>query len=390
MIDSGAFTLFNSTNGKMGWLNIDNYCKFLDTFGQFSEKYVMLDVINNHEASKDNYELMLKRDLNPMFVFTTYDNDYTYLKQAVARNPHICVAGGVTSYRQWMQKRYQDVYKNTQALMHGLGFVKFPDMLQLPLHSVDSSSWVQASQVFGAIAAKEFVSVQPMNLPSGLVFFLDFQYGTTKAPFTNGGSLYGNRNTGGATPFATPAPVGGLYGAGRFTYSTNQTSSTTATTVAAATTIATNTVTSASWAQLGYDSDFSASAAAPNSIIKAITVPTSSIPNFDIDAIRGFLIVSGATDNIVTVAQNLPQFTQLDLVNGNITFFVSSSNQANLQGGNSEFKIYYNKATRYLALIFLQPQQSIQPMWHCQVLAMSILMTLISQYLILPTQQAWM
>lgn len=151
MIDSGAFTLFNSKNGKMSWLNIDNYCKFLDTFGQFSEKYVMLDVINNHEASKDNYELMLKRDLNPMFVFTTYDNDYTYLKQAVARNPHICVAGGVTSYRQWMQKRYQDVYKNTQALMHGLGFVKFPDMLQLPLHSVDSSSWVQASQVFGIL-----------------------------------------------------------------------------------------------------------------------------------------------------------------------------------------------------------------------------------------------
>jgi hypothetical protein len=35
-------------------------------------------------------------------------------------------------------------------------------------------------KVFGQIAAKEFVSVQPMNLPSGLVFYLDFQYGTTK------------------------------------------------------------------------------------------------------------------------------------------------------------------------------------------------------------------
>jgi hypothetical protein len=32
-------------------------------------------------------------------------------------------------------------------------------------------------KVFGQIAAKEFVSVQPMNLPSGLVFYLDFQYG---------------------------------------------------------------------------------------------------------------------------------------------------------------------------------------------------------------------
>ena len=35
-------------------------------------------------------------------------------------------------------------------------------------------------KVFGQIAAKEFVSVQPMNLPSGLVFFLDFQYGQEK------------------------------------------------------------------------------------------------------------------------------------------------------------------------------------------------------------------
>ena len=59
-------------------------------------------------------------------------------------------------------------------------------------------------KVFGQIAAKEFVSVQPMNLPSGLVFYLDFQYGTTKSPFTSGNSLYGdtsanfgNTNTGG-------------------------------------------------------------------------------------------------------------------------------------------------------------------------------------------------
>ena len=31
-------------------------------------------------------------------------------------------------------------------------------------------------KIFGQIAAKEFVSVQPMNLPAGLVFYLDFQY----------------------------------------------------------------------------------------------------------------------------------------------------------------------------------------------------------------------
>ena len=31
-------------------------------------------------------------------------------------------------------------------------------------------------RVFGEIVAKEFVSVQPMSLPSGLVFYLDFKY----------------------------------------------------------------------------------------------------------------------------------------------------------------------------------------------------------------------
>ena len=31
-------------------------------------------------------------------------------------------------------------------------------------------------RIFGEIAAQDFVSVQPMNLPSGLVFYLDFKY----------------------------------------------------------------------------------------------------------------------------------------------------------------------------------------------------------------------
>ena len=57
-------------------------------------------------------------------------------------------------------------------------------------------------KVFGQVAAQEFVSVQPMNLPSGLVFYLDFQYGTTKDPFTAGQSMYGT--TGSTYPFTTP------------------------------------------------------------------------------------------------------------------------------------------------------------------------------------------
>ena len=43
-------------------------------------------------------------------------------------------------------------------------------------------------RIFGEIAAQDFVSVQPMNLPSGLVFYLDFKYGTSVGGFTTGKS----------------------------------------------------------------------------------------------------------------------------------------------------------------------------------------------------------
>jgi len=150
MIDSGAFTLFNAKK-EQPWLNLDGYCNFLEQYGELVEKYVMLDVIGNDHKSKENYEIMLKRGFNPMFVFTMADNDYSYLKQAVANNPHLCVAGGVTTKGDWMTKRFQDVYSKTQAKIHGLGYVSYPKIYQLPLHSVDSSSWVQASQVYGVL-----------------------------------------------------------------------------------------------------------------------------------------------------------------------------------------------------------------------------------------------
>ena len=73
-------------------------------------------------------------------------------------------------------------------------------------------------RIFGEIAAQDFVSVQPMNLPSGLVFYLDFQYGNARSGMTKGSSLMGK--TGPFSPSGSEAPFGkdGLYGAGRYGY----------------------------------------------------------------------------------------------------------------------------------------------------------------------------
>lgn len=55
-------------------------------------------------------------------------------------------------------------------------------------------------RVFAGLIANELVSVQPMSLPSGLLFYMDYRYDTVKAgnqadDFSSGGSLFGDRNS---------------------------------------------------------------------------------------------------------------------------------------------------------------------------------------------------
>jgi hypothetical protein len=195
-------------------------------------------------------------------------------------------------------------------------------------------------KVFGQIAAKEFVSVQPMNLPSGLVFFLDFQYGNTKNPFTQGDSLYG---AGGSSqyPFSTlnsnlqPEDAGGLYGAGKFTYSTNQFSesiSTSQTTGSVAT-----------WDDVNFDSTLSESIANGQVAEILINAATSQLPNFDPDAVRGFVPVTGS----ITSANLLPAYTTYNYTANTITFYVTASAAGviALTGSLGDVQVFYNKAT---------------------------------------------
>ena len=46
-------------------------------------------------------------------------------------------------------------------------------------------------RVFGQLLASELVAMQPMSLPAGLLFFLDFKFDRNKNGFTSGGSVYG-------------------------------------------------------------------------------------------------------------------------------------------------------------------------------------------------------
>jgi len=151
-------------------------------------------------------------------------------------------------------------------------------------------------KVFGQIASKEFVSVQPMNLPSGLVFFLDFQYGQEKQAdfgpagdvYTSPASMYGDTN-----PANGADPSDGLYGAGRFAYSINQFSAS-----------STATVTDTSWESVHYSAELSASISATG-VYETVSFPAGDLLRPDKKGVRAF-VISGSE------AETYPQYTEYD------------------------------------------------------------------------------
>jgi hypothetical protein len=176
-------------------------------------------------------------------------------------------------------------------------------------------------KVFGSLSTKEFMSVQPMNLPSGLVFFLDFQYGDAKQlsfgpagdAYTSPSSMYGNTN-----PGAGADPSGGLYGAGRFGYSINQFS---ASLIGSAN--------AAAWADVNYEAEKSASIAA-GVTYSTLTVDMSSLTgsgatNPDFKGVRAFTATSAS---VATTANILPQYTSVSGGTVKFVYAVASSSFA--------------------------------------------------------------
>lgn len=160
-------------------------------------------------------------------------------------------------------------------------------------------------KVFAQISTKDFVSVQPMTLPSGLIFFLDFKYGSGVNGFGANTNMYGNVSTAGDKMTVDEEVEGGLYGAGRFGYSINQKSGSAAATVA-----------TVSIADLGYDATLATGS------FRSAAIPTSSIPGFDVEGIRAFRLVTGST-----VIDTKDQFTKLS--GGNLVFIVDSGDVTN-------------------------------------------------------------
>jgi len=156
--------------------------------------------------------------------------------------------------------------------------------------SQNSEQWAGVAlplvrRVFAEISAKEFVSVQPMNLPSGLIFYLDFKYGTTRGGlpgqngYTTNQSLFGGN---GIKLGSTDAAVNGLYGVGRYAYTENYQSAS-----------FTFTTGSATLNDLDFDSSLSSSTLSFTGVKLSVNIGSNS-QNIDLNAVRSFAFTSGS------------------------------------------------------------------------------------------------
>jgi hypothetical protein len=189
-------------------------------------------------------------------------------------------------------------------------------------------------RVFGEIVAKEFVSVQPMSLPSGLVFYLDFKYSNLGMASTAGkagfgtASLYGNQADN--HPNVKNLDVaGGLYGDGKFGYSINTTASAGIAGTSGSTTIATFNYNSAASSSIG-------------SSARTITLGSGSLVGLDDNAVKAIELASGSGAASVSAANVINEFTTLN-ANGTITLVVSGSTIG--ANANQIYTVTYPKAT---------------------------------------------
>ena len=167
-------------------------------------------------------------------------------------------------------------------------------------------------KVFAQIVAQDFVSVQPMNLPSGLVFYLDFKYGTATNGRGDGENMYGNVSTAADKMSVDEDVDGGLYGAGQFGYSINEKlSGNISATVQA----------SASLADVGYDASLS--------LGDFDTVTLAAPADADLEGVRAFQL-----DGIASYGQ----YTKVD--GSNIVFVVAAGDA----GSSGNKKIRYHVA----------------------------------------------
>jgi hypothetical protein len=135
VVDSGAFTAFQS--GKP--IQLDDYCRFIETLPITPWRYFTLDVIGDAKRSMENYELMLKRGFKPVPIFTR--GEHPSVLEDYYRTSDVVGLGGLVGtrnnggYIRGMMKHIGDRKE------HWLGFAIGNFIKHFRPYMCDANSW---------------------------------------------------------------------------------------------------------------------------------------------------------------------------------------------------------------------------------------------------------
>lgn len=171
-------------------------------------------------------------------------------------------------------------------------------------------------KIFVEQLAKELVHTQAMNMPTGVVFYLDFVLDEDKPEEQ---SIYNADDSVYGTTDEESDPHGGFYGGDKYSYSMNYYSAS----------VNTNDSGSASWADMEYDEALSASVASGD--IYYLDVEKSDNWNADFEGLETFTVSGSGITNV------LREYTRE--VSGNIRFY----HEGDAVASGSALTLYYTE-----------------------------------------------
>ena len=181
-------------------------------------------------------------------------------------------------------------------------------------------------RVFGGLVANDLVSVQPMSLPSGLIFFLDFSYESDRLGSGDvsvyGGGVLAAEITGGVSDITEAG--GGFYNLANAysspTGSVELDASAKATVVQADFNL--DTATEAQKKSVQYDPDLLAA-----NFLLTVTIANSDFPNLNTDMVKAMVVTPDAADS----ATQVRRLTSTD--GTDVTFVFSKASAAFTDAG---------------------------------------------------------
>lgn len=141
LLDSGAFTAWKSGRS----IDLDAYCRFLDSFPVRPWRYFTLDVIGNPKATLTNYQKMLRRGFTPIPIFTRGEDpsildDYYKTSDVVG-------FGGLTARaksRPYVNAIMEHVGRRR---VHWLGFTNGAYVKHYRPYMCDASTWASIARL---------------------------------------------------------------------------------------------------------------------------------------------------------------------------------------------------------------------------------------------------